>query len=176
MATAARRRPDLTRDAVKELEAARLLREHITVLADGDEDFIRDTLEGEADLDELVASLVHAIGEDETHIESLKAYQEAVGRRAALYGERAEFKRRLLVQALEISGRPKIETAGGTVSLRSVQPKLIENEPADVPAEFWAPQPPKLDRKALLAALKEGRDVPGVSLSNGGVTIAIRRA
>lgn len=48
MATAARRRPDLTRDAVKELEAARLLREHITVLADGDEDFIRDTLEGEA--------------------------------------------------------------------------------------------------------------------------------
>lgn len=173
---AARRRPDFTRDFSKELEAARVLREHLTDLADGDEDFVRDSLEGETDLDCLVATLVHAIGEDEAHIEGLRSYQEAVARRAALYGDRAEFKRRLLVQALEISGRPRIETEGGTVSLRPVQPKLVENETADVPAEFWTPQPPKLDRKALLAALKEGRDVPGVSLSNGGVTIAIRRA
>lgn len=173
---AARRKPDIARDAVKELEAARVLREHLADLAQGDELFIRDSLEGEADLDGLVATLVHAIGEDEAHAEGLRSYQDQIGRRVSLYGERAEFKRRLLIQALEISGRPTMETDGGTVSLRPVPPKVIENEPADIPAEFWAPQPPKLDRKALLSALKEGREVPGASLSNGGTTISIRRA
>lgn len=173
---AARRRPDITRDAVKELEAARVLREHLSDLAQGDELFIRDSLEGETDLDGLVSTLVHAIGEDEAHAVGLKAYQDQISQRVALYGERAEFKRRLLVQALEISGRPTIETDGGTVTLRPVAPKVVEGEIADIPAEFWQPQPPKLDRRALLAALKEGRDVPGASLSNGGTTISIRRA
>lgn len=174
--SAARRRADFTRDAIKELEAARVLREHLSDLAQGDEGFIRDNLEGETDLDGLVSTLVHAIGEDEAHAVGLKAYQDQIGQRVTLYGERAEFKRRLLIQALEISGRPAIETDGGTVSLRPIAPKVIEGETADIPAEFWQPQPPKLDRRALLTALKEGRDVPGASLSNGGVTISIRRA
>ena len=34
---------------------------------------------------------------------------------------------------------------------------------ADIPAEFFNPQPPKLDQSALSAALREGREVPGIA-------------
>lgn len=172
----ARRRPDFTRDVAAELEAARVLREQIATLAGDDEDFIRDTLEGETDLDALVASVVASIGEDEGHLKGLKHYQQGLGYRADDYARRIDFKRTLLVSALEIAGRPTINTPTGTVSTRPVPPKALVTEEADLPAEFWEPQKPRINSKALLSALKEGRAIPGASLSNGGQTISIRRA
>lgn len=171
---ATRRRPDFVRDAIKEIEAVRVLREHIADLAAGDEDVIRDTLEGETDLDGLVAALVASIGEDEAHSEGLKTYEGALALRRKKFDDRAAYKRTLIATALEIAARPTIETDAGTVSLKPVPPKALVTEEADVPAEFWKPTPPKLDRSALLAALKEGRAVPGASLSNGGTTVSIR--
>jgi Siphovirus Gp157 len=50
---------------------------------------------------------------------------------------------------------------------------LILDE-AILPAKFWKAQDPKLDKKAVLDALKAKEDVPGASLSNGGETISIR--
>jgi hypothetical protein len=46
-----------------------------------------------------------------------------------------------------------------------------------VPAGFWRRGDPKLDKKALLDALKalpKGEHIPGAELSNGGATIQIR--
>ena len=175
-----RRKSELVRDVERELEAARVLREQIADLADGDEEFVRDSLEGETDLDGLVRNLVASIGEDEALAEGLKGYQSALADRMRRLEGRADTKRALLLSALEIAGRPSIETDIGTVSLRPVPPKAIQTEPADIPAEFWAPQPPKVDSRALLAALKtaaaEGRSIPGATLSNGSQTISIRKA
>lgn len=169
-----RRRPDFVRDVEKELEAARNLRDQITILAGGDEDFIRDSLEGETDFEGLVSAIVASIGEDEAHSEGLKSYGETLDARRKAFDDRAAFKRRLLVTALEISGRPTIACDAGTVSLRPTPLSASIGEEADIPSEFWKAQPPKLDRKAVLAALKEGRDVPGAALSNGGMTISIK--
>ena len=178
--TKSRRKPDLVRDAAKEIEAVRVLREQISALAERDEDFVRDTLEGETDLDGLVRQLVASIGEDEAHAAGLKGYRKDFADRQERIEGRAEAKRTLLVSALGIAGRPSVETDIGTVSLRPVAPKVIEIEAADIPAEFWKPQPPKLDSRALLAALKEaaadGRSISGATLSNGSQTISIRRA
>jgi hypothetical protein len=44
----------------------------------------------------------------------------------------------------------------------------------EIPEPFWRPQPPKLDRKALLAALNAGQTVLGASLGNGSTTITVR--
>ena len=40
-------------------------------------------------------------------------------------------------------------------------------------ADFWVRQDPKLDKRALLAALRDG-PVAGAALSNGGSTVSIR--
>lgn len=165
----------IVRNAAMELEAAQVLRNQISDLAGGDEDFIRDSLEGELDLDRLVGKLVASIAEDEALAAGLKDHREAMEARLRRFTGRADDKRALLVKTLEIAGRPSIETPAGTVSLRPVPPKVVEADASEIPSEFWAPSPPKLDRKALLDALKAGRTVPGASLSNGGQTVAIKK-
>ena len=52
----------------------------------------------------------------------------------------------------------------------------IENSAVEalIPAKFWKPQDPKLDRAAVAEALKAGETVPGASLSNGGLSLSIR--
>lgn len=159
----------------RELEAAKVLREQIAELAEGDEDFIRDTLEGETDLPAIVRMLLAGIGEDEAMADGIDAYAAELATRKARLAGRAKLKRSLICSALEIAGRKTIVTDVGTVTLSAVKPKAIVTEEADIPAEFFKPQPPKLDQSALSAALREGREVKGATLSNGGNTIRILR-
>ncbi len=107
--------------------------------------------------------------------EGIDAFAADLASRKARLTSRAKLKRTLICTALEIAGRKTIETDVGTVTLSAVKPKAIVNEEADIPAEFFKPQPPKLDQTALSAALREGREVPGAVLSNGGNTIRILR-
>lgn len=159
----------------RELDAAKVLREQISDLAQGDEEFIRDTLEGEMDFEGIVRKLVAEIGEDEALAAGVNKYAEELAARKQRLTNRAKLKRSLVCTALEISGRKKMELDVGTVALSAVNPKAIVTEEADVPAEFFKPQPPKLDQTALTAALREGREVKGATLSNGGSTIRILR-
>jgi hypothetical protein len=167
--------PDIAK-VQRDLEAAKVLREQIAELAAGDEEFIRDTLEGETDLDGIVRSLLAGIGLDEAMAEGIDAFAKELATRKERLASRAKLKRTLICTALEIAGRKTVETDLGTVTLSAVKPKAIVNEEADIPAEFFKPQPPKLDQAALSAALREGREVPGAVLSNGGFTVRIRRS
>lgn len=166
---------DAAQKALKDIEAAKVLREQIASLADGDPDFIRDTLEGEVDFEGTVRSLLASIGEDDAIVAGLKTYIDDLTARKERIANRIGLKRSLIASALEIADRSKMELDIGTVSLTKITPKALVSEEADIPAEFWKPQPPKLDLKALAAALKEGRQVPGATLSNGGVSVTIRR-
>ena len=162
-------------DAWKAIEAARVLKEQIAQLAAGDTEFIRDTLEGETDFEGIARSLLASIGEDEALIAGLKTYGDDLSVRRDRIATRVQLKRALLASALEIAERPKLELDIGTLSLTKVPPKAQVLEEADVPADYWQPQPPKLDLKSLTAALRDGKSVPGAALTNGGQTVTIRR-
>jgi hypothetical protein len=167
------------RDAIvdnrKAIEAARVLREQIATLAEGDSEFIRDTLEGEVDFEGIARSLLASIGEDEAMVAGLDTYSDELSARKKRIAGRIQAKRALIASALEIADRPKLELDIGTLSLTKVQPKAHVVEEADIPADYWKPQPPKLDLKTLTAALKDGQTVPGATLTNGGQTVTIRR-
>jgi hypothetical protein len=100
---------------------------------------------------------------------------------------------------MEMAGKPKAETAFGTITLGVTAPKVIVTEESEIPSGFWVTPPPQLDKKTLLAALKAlraARDeavkiedayerekalqaikpIPGAELSNGGARVTIRRA
>lgn len=166
---------EIIRTAGHALDAARILRQQIAELADGDEEVIRDTLDGETDFAGIVRALLAAIGEDEAHEAGLKGYIDEMKARRERLARRAEIKRALLASALEIAGQKKLETALATVSLKPVAAKAIVTEESDVPARYWKPQPPKLDLAALASALRAGEAVPGATLSNPGQTVQIRR-
>lgn len=168
--------PATRRALEREIEAARVLREQISDLASGDEDFIRDTLEGETSLREIIGALVADDAADAALIDSISAMEGALSARKSRLGQRSGHRRELIASGLDIAGLPKLETPAGTVSVIPTVRKVIVKDESEIPAEFWRPGAPRLDKKALGAALKADRPVTGASLSNGGRTIQIRRS
>ena len=53
-------------------------------------------------------------------------------------------------------------------------PKAEIVDESMIPSKFWKPSDPKLDRKAVLEALKAKEDVPSATLSNGSETLMVR--
>jgi Siphovirus Gp157 len=43
-----------------------------------------------------------------------------------------------------------------------------------IPEAYWLPQPPKLDRQAMLGELKRGIEIPGAQISNPKPVLTVR--
>ena len=158
----------------REIEAAKLLTAQIAALSGDDPDFIRDTIEGETNLHEIMSALVADEAQDKAQIEGIDILLNKLEDRKKRFKARIEMRRSLLGLGMEVAGLPKLETPAGTISLAKVPPSVITQDESLIPSEFWAAQPPKLDRKALAEALKGGKQIPGATLSNGGQTVKIR--
>ena len=154
--------------------AAMLLAQMADIIGD-DEDAKRDLVEGETSLREVIAKAVQKIGEDGAAIDGIHAYITELKQRAERIEQRVENMRTAVAVALELAQEKKIETAFGTVTLRAAARHAIITEESEIPSHFWEPRPPKLDKSALTKALKEGQQIAGATLSNGGNAIQIRR-
>lgn len=158
-----------------EADAARTLLLNVKDVIGDDEDAIADAIEGETNLREAIADVLERILELEAHEEAISLRVKALIERRSRFSMQAERMRTALSVAMATAGIKKLELPDATVSLRAVPQSVVANEEADIPSEFWKAQPPKLDKAALLKALKSG-PVKGASLSNGGETISIRTA
>ena len=61
-----------------------------------------------------------------------------------------------------------------TASLRQGAPALEVVAEDKIPAAYWKPQPPKLDRQGLLAALKAGTAIEGAALAPPHLQLSVR--
>ena len=59
-------------------------------------------------------------------------------------------------------GLSKLEQPDFTASARAGSP-LSWSSLRTIPEAYWLPQPPKLDRQAILGELKRGIDIPGAA-------------
>lgn len=154
-------------------DAAALVANFRSIIGDDDQ-ATHDLIEGETNLLAVLDGAVARLAE----IEAIRSgIAELVGNlavRSDRLKKQGENIRAALQHALETANLKKHESPAGTISLRAVAPSATITEEADIPSRFWITQPPKLDRKAVLAALKDKIDVPGATLSNGGQTIAIK--
>lgn len=185
----------------KQIEAAKLLKEQMADLCAGDPEFMRDMIEGETTLHEAIGALAAAVREDEAICDGISKLIEQLQRRRDQVERRADMKRALIATGMSVAEQKRIDTPAGTITVKTVAPKVIVTEESDVPSRFWKPGTPSLDKKALAAALKareaaiacinadlpQGEraaalaavdaslpPVPGATLSNGGETIQIR--
>lgn len=154
--------------------ASDVLKEQLREIAGDDLDTIRDTIEGEVDLRGLIclaaeqnvtdAGLVNGLAET---INKLAARKDRIEKRIGLL--------RVAILAAMQSGEIKsLETPAGTITRKAVPPTALILSEAEIPSQYWKPQDPKLDKKAVGEALKAGKEVPGAMMSNGGETIQIR--
>lgn len=165
---------DLKRNLELEAEAARSLLANIRSVIEGDEDATVDAIEGETNLIEAITLAVDRISEIEALEDATKARLDALKSRKDRLSRQGENIRTALASALGTAGLKKLELPIATISMRPVPPKAQIVSEADIPSNFWKPQDPKLDLKAIGDALKAKTDVPGAILSNGYDTVALR--
>jgi len=163
------------RDISKQIAAAEALKASLATMTD-DAEAIRDTIQGETSLHECIAAVMEEITEAEISIAGLETMIGKLSERQSRVEKRLGRLRAAVEQAMVIGEITSFPTPGATLSLKSVPAKLIIEDEAKIPAEFWKPQDPMLNKKEIAVAIKSGREVPGAMFGNGGVTLAIRRS
>ena len=158
----------------REIEAADVLRQTLREIAGDDDDAIRDTIEGATSLREMIAMVAADIVTDGGLVRGLTEVIKAMGERRDRIEKRIAMRRVAVMTGMESAGIKTLETPAGTLTIKAVPPSALILDEAAVPSEFWIPQDPKIDKKAILAALKAGDGVPGAQLSNGGTTLQMR--
>jgi Siphovirus Gp157 len=153
-------------DVVK-LEAARyrILKDRLLDQFPGiDDETLSNTLEGINDLREMLAELVRSALEDEALLSGLSTRLTEMRARVQRLEYRADKKRELARRVMAEAEIRTLVEPDFTASLRQGAPPLEIVAEELIPEPFWKPQAPKLDRLALLAALRGGVKIDGVRL------------
>ena len=152
----------------------RLRREVMEQYLNLDDETIRDTLEGITDLHEVIAAVIRSALVDEALQTGLRSRVNDMKERLSRLELRATKKRLLALGAMTEVGLTKLEQPDFTASARAGSPALVIVAEETIPATYWVPQPPKLDRQALLAELRRDAGIPGVQLSNPQPVLTVR--
>ena len=139
-----------------------------------DGETLTDTLEGITNLHEIIAAVIRSALVDEALQAGLRSRMSDMKHRLARLEERGLKKRRLALDAMTEAGLKKLEQPDFTASARAGLPGLVLVAETLIPATYWVPQPPKLDRQSLLSNLKGGGDVSGAELSNPKPILSVR--
>ncbi len=141
---------------------------------EADEETLLDTLEGMTNLAEMLAEVLRSCLADQDLAAAIRARIGDMQERLSRFEERARKKRELVTSVMEQADLRKIMETDLTVSLRPSRPPLMIIDEAAIPRDFLKPQADKLDRMGLIAALRDGRVVPGAVLGNPPMTISVR--
>ncbi|MGE0055188.1 MAG: siphovirus Gp157 family protein [Hyphomicrobium sp.] len=141
---------------------------------DIDEDTLSDTLEGITDLREMLAEVIRSALDDEALAGGLSTRLSDMKARLDRLKERATRKRQLAVRAMAEADIPKLAESDFTASLKQGAPTLEVVAEDKIPAAYWKPQPSKLDKQGLLAALKLGTEIDGVALAAPQTQLSVR--
>lgn len=143
-------------------------------IPDIDDETLADTLEGLTDLKEMTTEVIRSALLDQAMAGGLKGRIEEMKARLVRFEDRVSKKRALALKAMTQGTIPKIAVADFTASLRAGGPKLEIIDEARVPERFFIPQPAKLDKRMLLAALQGGAAIDGARTVPGQQQLSLR--
>ena len=139
-----------------------------------DDETLGDTLEGITDLHEMIAAVIRSALVDEALHAGLRFRVDDMKERLSRLELRASKKRQLALEAMTEVGLSKLEQPDFTASARAGSPALVVIAEERIPEAYWLPQPPKLDRQAILGELKRGIEIPGAQMSNPKPVLSVR--
>ena len=148
----------------------RLLSEYPNI----DQETLADTLEGITDLHEMIAAVIRSALVDEALHAGLRFRVDDMRERLSRLELRAAKKRELALVAMTETGLAKLEQPDFTASTRAGSPAFVVIAEDRIPEVYWLPQPPKLDRQAILGELKRGIEIPGAEMSNPKPVLSVR--
>src|SRR6187200_1160234 len=149
---------------------AELRRRLLDTDPDIDEKTLFDTLEGATNLQEAIGAVIRSALDDEALAKALRARIDDMRQRLSRIELTAEAKREAALNAMERADMIKLTAPDFTASIRINPPSLLVTSEAEIPQEYWLPQPPKLNKKGLCEAINRGAAVPGAVLSNSKIS------
>lgn len=139
-----------------------------------DAETLADTLEGISALPEMIEEIIRSSLEDAALAAGLKLRLDDMHARLTRFQDRHARKRELALWAMVQVKLSRLEVEEFSVSVAQGGPKLDVGDESKLPGSFLIPQPPKVDRVALLQALKRGEAIEGATLLPGTPHIAVR--
>ena len=139
-----------------------------------DDETLADTVEGLTDLNEILAAIVRAALADEALAGGLKGRIAEMEERRDRLEERALKRRQVVKDTMVELDLKKLTAPDFSASIRPGMPALLVIDEAAVPSIYWEPREPRLDRQGLLAELKQGAEITGVTLSNPEPVLSVR--
>lgn len=139
-----------------------------------DPDLMLIMADGQTSLLELIDQILEADLLDEALLHGLKLQKDTLAVRLHRLEERRQSRRAILEQALLLLERKSLERPIATITLTDRPPSLVVEEEAQIPARYFDLKP-VLNRRAAKEALQSGEDVPGVRLTNGALSLTVRR-
>lgn len=169
-------RASIVHALAEQSQAARSLIENMKALVGDDDELIETAVEGETNLHEALETALNRLAELNAIQESISTLMETLRARNERLASQREAIRTAMAIAMEMGAVKKLELPLGTLSLRTVAPTVEITDEAAIPARFWKPQDPKLDKREVAKALKDGLSVPGAQMSPPTTTISVRTA
>ena len=143
-------------------------------LPDLDEETLGDTLEGITNLREMLAEVLRSALDDEALASGISTRLADLKSRLKRFEIRAKRKRQLVLQAMAEAEMPKLVEPDFSASLKQGAPSVEIQAEDKIPAAYWKPQPPKLDKLGILVALKSGTVIVGAILAEPKQQLTVR--
>lgn len=138
-----------------------------------DEVLRADMLEGETSISDVLTELIRVGEEARAFRDATKQQQENLKARADRYGRRLEFTREFMADILDAANLRKWELPEGTVFLRNNPQQLVgEPDAAALPDDLVKIER-KPDKTKIKEALKAGRVLDGLQLSNAAPSVVV---
>lgn len=146
----------------------------VSAFPDLDDQTLADTLDGMSDLKEMIAAVIRSALVDEALAAGLATRIAEMKLRLDRFEVQAHKKRQLALKAMEEADIAKLLEADFTASLRQSAPSVEVISEEKIPPVYWKPQPPKLDKQGILAALKAGTEIDGTALVLNRTQLSVR--
>jgi hypothetical protein len=140
---------------------------------DLDEATLADTIEGLSNMNELLAAIVRGALDDAATVEAIKVRVKDMQTRLARFEARAERRRQIVRDAMANYHIGKLTPPDFTASLRPGQRHVVVTDESLIPQIFWE-HIPRLKKRDLGEAMKDGADVTGAALSNPEMVLSVR--
>lgn len=158
----------------REVEKARKVKDLLESMDETDPESLMLSIESETNLPEVLSGLYDAILEHDIYLAGLKAKLEDLSERKRRVEKTIDTLKGVIFLSMEKAELPQLRHPCATISTRSTPPKVIIEDEAAVPSEYWKRPDPVLDTAKIKEALDGKTIVPGCVLSNGGRALTIR--
>ena len=135
---------------------------------DVEEDVLRDTMEGiEGEIEIKADGYARVMKQLEATSANLEFEEKRLMNRRKTIDRNIKRMKQALQDAMVATGKPKFKTDLFSFTIRKNPASVVIDHATCIPPEFLIPQDPKIDNKAIKAAIDRGDDITFAHLEQG---------